>query len=164
MRLEKCLRVVQCHFKCHRITPDVWLTPYLSLTYTPRCLTQKRREKHHSLVLALTLTVTLVPNYPATSHCCWTVVHCTVFNTPTLHKSIPRSSQYHPRIIPGSSQDHPRIIPGSSRYHPSIIPGSSQDNWRQHWTRNVVNEMPWLLEQAWVSPQIMNHSWFWCKA
>ena len=84
-----------------------------------------RTEKHHSLALALTLTLTVIlaPNHPATSHCCRTAVHCTVFNTPT-HQHHSRASQdhpgiTHPRIIPGSP------IPGSSRDHPGTVEGNT---------------------------------------
>ena len=83
-------------------------------------LKKKRKEKHHSLALALTLIVTVGPNHPATSHCCQTVVHCTVFNTPTLHKSIPESSQDNWR------QHWTRVwIPIDSTIQ--------RNGWRMHW-------------------------------
>ena len=61
---------------------------------------KKKNRKTPFLTLALTiiLTVTLGPNHPATSHCCRTAVHCTVFNTPP-HQHYSRASQDHPGII-----------------------------------------------------------------
>ena len=70
------LRVIQC---CLQMSQD-----------NPGCLTYTPRE--NTIPWTLTLTVTLGPNHPGTRHCCQTAVHCTVFNTPTLHKSIPGSS------------------------------------------------------------------------
>ena len=86
--------------KCPRITQDVWLTLCLRHIHRDVWLKKKKRERHHSLALALTLTLTLrlSPNHRATSHCCQTAVHCTVFNTPT-HQYYTRASQDHPRTI-----------------------------------------------------------------
>ena len=49
---------------------------------------KKRREELHSLALALTLTVTLGPNHPATSHCWW--LRCTELSSTHQHPTLQR--------------------------------------------------------------------------